>query len=742
MKSTLVVLMCATLPWAIALPVRAAGTVSRPPPAVAPAKARAAPVHPASATHAVTLATIQVKATAGAAPRASSVGPYGDASLHDTPAAVTVLGRGELDDAGVQSLAELTRLDPALGDGYAPIGYIQNLTVRGYPLDLATGYRINDLTVTGEQYIPFENVQQVEVLQGLAGIDAGVMEPGGVVNYVTRRPADVRTVRLGTDAYGSRYAALDWGHWLTPHFGLRVNIASEAMHATVDHTHGHRHFYSLAADWHLAPHVVLMLDSEFQGYAQHSVSAYQLLGGTALPQAVDRHQLLGYEQWGQPTTVSASNTSARLNVTLAPGWTAHAALGHSRSYVLDNVAFAYGCAGSPDCVPGPTPAAWFAPNGDYAVWDFRSPDETYVDDEARATVSGQLGGGWLHQDLTFGVDVLHHTVALPGEVFDYVGTANIAQRVPPFFPPSPATPGPVIPRLDSWQRSALALDRVHLGAHWQVLAGGHLTRLTQRSWDSDGNAQPGVRRVQFLPQAALMWLPTPALTAYLSYSKGLALGQQAPYWAANAGDTLAPRLSRQMEAGLKYRRDARLTLTAALYRIREPYQFAAPAAAPGTFTFVQRGEDVHAGLELTAQGHLTDNLRLDAGVAWIRARAENTGVAAFEGHQTLNVPRLRGTLTLGYGLPAIRGLTLLAGWQYASPNVASADGTVRVPAYNVFDAGLRYVGHLGRHRVVSRLLVSNVFDRFYWRYTGSDGNDSYLLPGAPRVARLSVSVDL
>lgn len=736
-KRLILAVACAMgLSLGCAAPLRAATTHSK-----AAASARSAVKGAAAPTPAVTLAPIVVKAKP-VTHTGNTVAAYGNATLHDTPATVTVIDRQTLDDAGVKHLADLVRLDPALGDGYAPIGYIQNLTIRGYPLDLATGYRINDLTVTGEQYIPFENVQQVQILQGLAGIDAGVMEPGGVVNYVTKRPVAVRTLDAGIDAYGSHSAALDWGHWLTPDFGLRVNAAAAALHAPVDYARGHREFVSLAADWRLAPRAVLELDSEFQRYAQHSVSAYQLLGGSVVPQHVDRHQLLGYEPWGQPTTVSASNTSARLRVTLTPDWSARLALGHSRSDVLDNVVFAYGCTGSPDCVAGPTPAAWFGSDGNYAVWDYRSPHETYVDDEGRATVAGHLGEGWAKQDLTFGIDVLHHTVALPNAVFDFVGIANIDERVPPFLPPSPAVPGPVVPTLDSWQRSAFALDRVHLGAHWQVVAGGHLTRLAQRAWDTSGDAQPSVRMVQFLPQAALLWLPTPALTAYLSYSKGLSLGVAAPYWTTNAGTTLAPRLTQQAEAGVKYRWRSRLALTAAVYRIHEPYQFAAPEATSGTFTFVQRGHDVHTGLEVSARGELTQNLHLDAGLAWLRARAQDTGVAALEGHQTLNVPRLRGTLAVDYRLPALPALSLLAGWQYAASNIASADGTVRVPAYRVFDAGVRYIGALGGHRAVWRLTVSNVFNRFYWRYTGSDGNDSYLLPGAPRLARLSVNVDL
>ena len=59
----------------------------------------------------------------------------------------------------------------------------------------------------------------------------------------------------------------------------------------------------------------------------------------------------------------------------------------------------------------------------------------------------------------------------------------------------------------------------------------------------------------------------------------------------------------------------------------------------------------------------------------------------------------------------------------------------------MFDAGLRYTMPWRGHALTWRLSVDNVFNRFYWRDTGSAGGDRYLFPGAPRLTRLSVSYD-
>ncbi|HET8555502.1 MAG TPA: TonB-dependent siderophore receptor [Rhodanobacteraceae bacterium] len=686
------------------------------------------------------LKAVKVEANAADDADATGIDSYGNASLHDTPAAVTVIGRQQIENRHIRTLSELARGDASLGDNYAAVGYYQDIAIRGYPLDLATGYRINNLTIVGEQKVALEDKQRVEILKGLAGLQAGVMEPGGVVNYVTKRPADVRTITLGTDSHGSRYTALDVGGWLTPDFGLRANLAWEDIHSYVQHADGRRNFYALAADWRISPNATLQLDSDYQASAQRSVSGYQLLGGDTLPRHADPTRMLGFEPWQRPVGIHSANTDARLNYAFSDDWQLRLAAGHSRSVIDDNVAFAYGCFYAPECADGSHPGYFFAPNGDYDVYDFRSPDDTRADDQGRATLQGHFGNDRVSHDFSVGVSAFHRTVNRRAYVYDYVGTANIADVDPPYFAPSPNQPGKSVRRFDSWQRSLFAQDRMHLGDDWQLIAGWRFVRLHERTWDSDGLPEHDTRLSRALPQAAVLWQPNAALTTYLSYSEGLSFGKEAPYWTSNGGDILGPRLSRQIEMGTKYRWNEGLSLDVALYRIHQPYQFAQPDQSAAGFTFVQHGQEVHTGVEVSANGQASRHLKLHASVSLIRARAQDSGTPAYEGHQVPNVPRLRAVLHLDYQLPMLPSLSLLGGWRYASPNVATPDGRVRVGAYNVFDAGLRYRSHWHGHSMTWRLGIDNVFNRFYWRDTGSSGGDSYLFPGAPRLARLSVKV--
>ena len=695
-------------------------------------------------SHVTPLAPVHVqgKSSKGYHADSSDLGGLGNAPLHDTPAAITVITRAQLDDRQPRSLSELAHADAALGDNYAAVGYYQDISIRGFPLDLASGFRMNDLSIAGEQYLTLEDKQQVEILKGLAGLEAGIVAPGGLVNYVSKRPADVHTVTVGTDSEGSRYGALDIGGWLTPDVGVRLNAAHEDMHSYVQHADGRRNFISLAADWKISSKATVQLDTDYQTSGQRSVSGYQLLGGTVIPPNPSRSRMLGFEPWQQPVGINASNSTLRFDYQFNDTWEAQLSAGHSHVVIDDNVAFAYGCFYSSDCASGATPGWFFAPNGDYDVYDYRSPNDTRQNDEVRAVLKGSFNTGMLSHELSMGASTFQRTLNQRPYVYDYVGTANIGEVNPPYFAPSPNQPGAPARRLDSWQRSLFALDRVHLGSQWQVLAGGRYVWVNESAFDDTGTLQRHTVEHKLLPQAAVLWQPNAALTTYISYSESLSLGGQAPYWTSNGDAVLAPLLARQVEAGVKYAVNPALSLQAALYRIHQPYQFARPDNSAAGFTFVQQGEEVHTGLELDAAGQASENLQLTASINLIQARAQGTGTPAYESHQIVNVPRLRTSAYADYRLPFAHHFSLLGGWRHASANTATPNGLVRVPAYDVFDAGLKYAGEWNAHALTLRLNIDNVFNHFYWRDTGTSGGDSYLFPGAPRLARLSLSYDL
>src|ERR1700733_4999595 len=144
-------------------------------------------------------------------PDSVSVGTLDSATLKETPLSATVVTRDLLNDQAARLLSDVVKNDASIGEDYAPVGYYGDYEIRGFPIDLATGLEINGMTIAGEQDVPLEGMERVEFLKGIAGVESGVASAGGLINFVTKRPATVQAMDLATDHRGTAYAAVDLG---------------------------------------------------------------------------------------------------------------------------------------------------------------------------------------------------------------------------------------------------------------------------------------------------------------------------------------------------------------------------------------------------------------------------------------------------------------------------------------------------------------------------------------------------
>ena len=663
----------------------------------------------------------------------AAVGGFSEAPLLDTPASITVINAALIKDQQARLLSEVLRNDASVGDSYAPIGYYENFVVRGFSLNAASSYKINGRTITGEQNVALENKQQVEVLKGLAGLQSGISEPSGVINYVTKRPEDVRSVTVSTDDRGSGYLATDVGGWFgsEQQLGLRANVAHEDLNSYVEHANGQRDFVSLAFDWNISPDAVLQLDAEYQNKQQRSVPGYQLLGGTQVPHDASPKKLLGHQTGSKQVGIDSLNLNGTFEYRFSDQWKGSVSAARSKVVIDDYSSFAWG---------GATTGLgnYFTPEGNYDVYDYRSPDDTRRDDEVQAAMTGMFDTAGIGHELTFGTSAFRRVIDKRKFVNEYIGTTNIDEDAPSFTP----TDKPLNARhrnLDSRQYGVFVTDRLRFNEHWQTILGGREVRLDEKAFDDNGDPARHTQQYVFLPQASLIYKPVEDISLYTTYSKGLSLGGTAPWFATNPGETLAPTVSRQIEAGVKYDW-RRISFAAAVFQTRQAYQYAKPDDA-GAFTYVQQGEQKNTGVELSANGWATERLQIATSVAAIRARVSGSGTAAYEDHQAINVPKLRASVYADYALPWVNGLAVLGGVQYSAKKYANRTGNVEVGDYAVVNVGSRYSTRVDGYETVFRLSVDNLFDKRYWRDAGEYMGDDYLFQGAPLTARLSATVN-
>jgi iron complex outermembrane receptor protein len=679
-------------------------------------------------------------------PENVTAGTLDGAALAETPVSALVVTRGLLSDQDARVLSDVVKNDASIGEDYAPVGYYGDFEIRGFPIDLATGLQINGMTVAGEQDVPLENKERVEFLKGIAGVESGVASAGGLIDFVTKRPAAIKAMDVATDHRGSAFGAVDLGHLFgaQKRVGVRANLAGERIASYVNGANGWRAMGAGAADWKMSSKAVLKLDTEYQHKVERSVSGYQLLGGTVVPDldAVHPSTMLGEQSWSKPNTFDTVNSGARVDYAIHGDWRAFAEGSYSRSLIDDNVAYAYGCYYEDACnvAGGPAPY-FFAPDGTYDVYDYRDPGELRANATGELLALGTVKTGAVVQELAFGGEVLHRNVQLPGAapaggpatvqngaVFTYVGSENI-------FQPNVALPiedpvesaGPVQLADFDHQTSAILQDRVSLPGHIRLTAGGRYTSLR----DFNVSGTQGV----WLPQYAATYAPAQSLMVYANYGVLLSLGPQAPFWAG--GLYLAPFYTRQAEVGAKYQPGQRLLLTTALFHMRAPFFYPKVIDDAGDQNFVSEGHETHDGVEVNAEGKAANWLRLSASAAAIRAEGSDTGTAAFDGKQVINVPHVRTAVFADVALPHARGLHVMPGWSYAGRKEATRDDAVSVAGYNIFNLGARYTPGGEQGHMTLRLYADNITDKRYWKDTGASLGDTFIHLGAPTTVRVS-----
>lgn len=667
----------------------------------------------------------------------ASIAGFGDAPLLQTPASISVVTRTQMQDLGIRQTTDAMKFDASVSDSYNAIGYAEQFSIRGFALDNVTSYRKDGLAIPGDASIPLENKEAIEILKGLAGLQAGSAAPGGIINYVTKRPTNenLRTVSIALSERGTRYGSVDLGgRFDDRRFGYRINAAAEAMRSYVKGADGERQFVSGAFDWQLTPQALLQLDVDYQRKAQLTAPGFQLINGTDLPRGIAADTMLNNQPWSKPVTTRDTNLGLRFEYQFNNGWQAVVSANKHVFKRDDFAAFPYGCSNQ-GLYPG------YCANGDFDVYDYQSTGEKKTPLGSQALVKGKFALAGMTHAFTGGVSTSSIRDSYGDYVYAYGSDVNFISNIfhPVVVPPSSEKTGPVSLRRSEDERAVFVQDIVALSNVLSLHTGVRYTQTKRLQFNAAGELSVPYDEHALLPNVALVYTPLKNLSLYGAYAAGLEHGGIAPLGTTNVGRQLDPNKSRQFELGVKADVLRDLSLTAALFEITKPLEFA-QENADASSTFVRRGNAVHRGLEVSAQGQLGGGFSAFASMTALNARQQGTGIADQDGKRVTNVPQLKSVVTLDYVLPAMPVLRLSGSWQHASDKAFDVSNAVMVPSYDVASIGARYVTKFAGAATTLRFTVDNVFDTFYWRDV-TPALGGYLFPGALRTFKLAAQFD-
>jgi iron complex outermembrane receptor protein len=607
----------------------------------------------------------------------------------------------------------------------------EDFTLRGFRTDDRRNYFRNGIRYFNGYPAEIGNLERMEVLKGPASVLYGAVEPGGIINLVTRRPAAVRTQRLAfsADSEGSLAGRAEASGPLDPaaHWRYRLYGTQRAAGSFRNVVEHHRTYLAPALTW--LPSARTTVDLEFE-YLRDSLTP-----DTGIPAVGTAPAPLRAATYlGEPFNYDRrTNRIATLRVSHA--WTRVVSLNSSVSaYRSSRQRY--------EATPQDPNFGLLNQNGGPGR-PRQINRSLFINDYTQSEYSTQ-------NDLVarLGEGAFRHTLLAGGDARRFRSSEDaydgIAFRAPYFisidqpiygqpFPPSPGYPK--FFRTTYPQETAVGAyvqNQLELGPRWHVLAGARHDRSRFRQTQVSATGM----RTSFdqttratTPRLGLLFKPVELLSLYGSYSRSFSpkIGTLFP------NSPVLPERARQLEGGLKLAvPDGRLSATLAAYEIRRHNVVVADPARPG-FS-LQIGEQRGRGLDLDVAARLAPGWNVIASYALIDAEiTADTRLPV--GNRLDNAPRDSGSLWSSYRFAPgpLAGFGFGAGAFVVGRRQGNLENNFELPGYTRLDAAVYY----RRGRFDAALHVKNLADRLY--YQNSWRRDR-VMPGLPLTVSATVGL--
>ncbi len=646
-------------------------------------------------------------------------GALGSRAQLDTPYSTIIVSGEDLADRQVTKLGDIFALDASVSDNSnANNSWSSYLTVRGLQLDWQNGYKINGMPYVGYGItLPYEQLEQVELLKGLSGFMYGFANPGGTVNYVTRKPTDTFTASVEV-GYRSTHAwsqHVDLGGRAGPgdRFGYRLNVTHEEGKPS-NAVSLRRDSVSLGLDARLTRDLTWTFDGLYQerrSFGQTPTFATYSYTGASLPGVVSgRGGAFAGPDQHLFTNLQLYSTGLRYRIN--PDWTV------STNYSFSKVSRSR----------NETSLVLSGVNGDYQ-------DSRYDGSQAHqfsqwtTMVEGRFRTGPFSHQLVAGT-------AWQQQINRYSTGSDLTLALGPgnLYQPNPhvyysQTGFSEYRASDISQKALFLSDTIALTEKWSVLGGVRYTNYEQNGYARGGATTSAYSKNGVVtPTVALLYKPLQSTTLYASYVEALDGGTTVAETYANAGQQLNPLRSKQYEIGAKTDQ-GRWTGTAALFRIERGAEY-----VNGSNVYVQDGLSIYQGAELAWNARLGSQWEAGGSVMYLDSYYDKG--SAYKGNRVAGAPGFVLAGRLAYRVPFVPGLRLGLDGKYTGTTKLRPAGDIGLGGYTVFNLGASYSTRVAGKDLTLRAALTNLTNKRYWGFQYAD----YIQPADPRAISLSAKI--
>jgi len=643
----------------------------------------------------------------------SGIGIFGTRNLQDTPYSMTVISEDLIQNVQANDMAQIFKMNPVTQDGGDQQSGFYKTVIRGFSSDNAV---INGMPMANYySFVTMEDLERVETINGATGFLYGGGRVGGAVNYVTKKPTieDKRSITIGNYGGDQYYGHIDLGGQIDEEniFGYRVN----ALYQDGDSVAGvnkEQKFVSLVFDYKPTDDFIMDLKYSHRELKRSNQKLnYSLNAGASRPTIDVRKNY-------SPDLFATDEENDRLSTSLK--WNINDIFSLRSSFLYEEsdrifIGNAFAIART-DGLYDSYLYKWVDKGQEYKNWS----GSLYLDSKFETSkVEHLLTIGYTKNNYKYSRTINAYT----GESLTGV-SLNEIKNAP--------LPNAIIPNTDfiTWSetqyKNILIGDDITFNDQWSTLVGVNYATVENYSPSSGTYDKSAVT-----PTLSLMYKPFEDLTTYVTYMESLEAGSIVGDTYSNAGEMLDPLVSKQYELGAKYSLSENLLLSSALFRIEKANQYSDNAAPMPKY--VQDGEQIHQGIELTITGKVSDNLTIMAGGTLMDLSIEESNNPDLVGKKPTNAASKMAKLYTEYNIPQINGLTLTGGAYYTGEKWGDTTNTDKIPSYTLYDAGLRYKTKINTYPTTLNLAITNLTGEDYWA--------SNTILGDPRSVAFSMKME-
>lgn len=615
-----------------------------------------------------------------------------DKPLFETPQSISVLTREYLDSRQVTSLNEAIQSTAGVSSGgFGRRGW-DDFSIRGQRA--SESIYVDGLKLGQSNWIAQEvyGVESIEIVKGPASINFGQMQPGGIVNMVSKRPRSDAFNQVGftVGSYGYRQGTFDFGRPLQSENGkaaFRINgMASDADDPT-DYVWSKNRYIAPSLSLDLGPRTdftILAAINERQYIRQQGLP---VLGSIlAAPGRAVRNSLFTSDPSVGPYDASQRTLGYALTHRFDSGWTLRQ---NFRFLDMD-------LKGALVSLNGPLQA-----NGN-VVRNVLLQDISERSAALDTNIERTFAFGGAQHAVMFGLDLNQ----------DKLNEYSQRCAIDPLNVYSPMY-GKAIRSCATTTRAQTDLSYTALYVRDQIKFNDKLSlnmalrhdRATTETLQLASGSRKKEDSEATTGNVGLMYQVTRNIAPYISYATSFL-----PVAGTDAfQNQFKPEEGKQTELGLKFQSDdKRLNASFAYYDLTRKNVTTSDVNNPGFST--QVGEQSSKGYEAELVADLRNGWTLSAAASVVDAKITQDTNLSNIGKRVQNVPERSGNLWANYRFGGA-----LSAWGYGvglrhESSKTSPAVTYQVPGYTVADASVSYQGK--GYRLM--LNVKNIFDKDYY----------------------------